>query len=546
MRWVGALAAHANGHPALQGYMFCYEHPGDAPYAGWREGFAGETVAAFRRVQAATLGTIAAANRRWGTRFADWAAVDAPRGKVSDIFLLDWLRFRTRAVNDVLADLVRTVRGVDTRRLIVMYRDGVTDPPWFLAQGCSFANGGSHDAMGLLEYAACALEGTPERTEDHSPGDWTSYFPSQIEASIFAMLAGGGLNTDCKAFIHTAKRFADLADPERSLGRYRRLMPVWSELRQTKPITYQTFVVGDETTVLLRERIMGAPFVREPWETMNLAQAQVPACYARPADWPKAKLLVVPGTQQHLDRPAIDRLVAYVESGGTLLMRADAGRHCVEDASAASADWALLTRFGFPAPTGTCREAIRRAAPGAAGLWGQPAGSFRLRDTWDVTPIPGTITEAVFPGEQPLAAISSTTFGKGRVAVIWAQTVMPPLYADADGANFPIHRAAARWAGVDLPCSSDNPLFWTNVLASRTDGTHYGLAHLGVWQNEPSQRQQTTLRWSTLPVGSYQVSEVLSGRKLGSFTAAQLAETGLPLELAPREVAIFRFVAAKP
>jgi hypothetical protein len=354
------------------------------------------------------------------------------------------------------------------------------------------------------------------------------------------MLSGGGLNTDCKAFVFTAKRFADAGDPERSLGRYRRLMPVWSELRQTLPVAYQAFLVGAETTVLLRDHAMVAPFIREPWETLNVAQAQLPACYAHPRDWPRAKLLIIGQDQQCLDRPAIDALVAYVENGGTLLMRADSGRRCIEPGSA---DWALLTRLGFPPPGEIQADATVRARPADTGLWGQRTGSFRLRDCWQVAPIAGTTTEAVFAGDHPRAAISSRTVGKGRVAVIWAQTVLPPLYADGEGASFPLYRAAAAWAGVALPTSSENPLFWTSVLASRTAGTHYGLVHLGVWQGEPAQRQATILRWHHLPPGTYAVSEVLSGHALGSRTAAELAANGLPLELGPHEVAVFRFVA---
>ena len=539
-RYIAALVAHFTGHPALQGWMLCYEHPGDAAYAGWREGYAPETVQGFRTAMAEQR-DIAAANARWGTTFAAWKDVAGPRNEDGEAYWLDWLQFRCTAVNDLLKEFVTIVRARDAQRPIVMYRDGVTDFPWFRDQGCSFANGGSHDAMGLLEYAANDLEDLQERTEDHSPGDWTAYFPSQPDASVFAMLAGGWRNTSCKAFVFTNKHFADLADPDRSLGRYRRLLPLWTELRQTQSIGYQVMAVNDLTGPLLQDRSMGFS-TRDPWETLNFAQAQVPACLGRPAAWSQAKLLVAGGGHRTMTRAVIDQLVTYVEGGGTLLMRADEGRACIEDPRA---DWVLLERLGFTRPAGVVRrEAMAAAMPRDGRLWGADASSFMLRDTWAVPVSEKMQTEALFPDGG--AALSWRPFGKGRVAVLWAQTLIPPMYGLASGTGFPLYRAAAAWAGAGLPVASDNQLFWTNFLVGKKPGDFYGLAHLGQWQGEPSGREATRLHWQRLPPGRYRVTELLSGRDLGEATRQQLATEGQPLELGPREAAIFRFSAIAP
>lgn len=536
-RFITALTGHFTGHPALQGWMLCYEHPGDAAFAGWREGYAPETVQGFRTAMAAQR-DLAATNARWGTGYRAWTEVAAPRSNASQAYWFDWLQFRCVAVNDLLKEFVTVVRERDSVRPIVMYRDGVTDFPWFRDHGCSFANGGSHDAMGLLEYAANDAEDLQERTEDHSPGDWTAYFPSQPDASLFAMLAGGWRNTSCKAFVFTSKYFTDLADRDRSLGRYRRLLPLWTELRQTKSIGYQVMAINDLTGPLLQDHAMGFS-LRDPWETLNVAQAQVPACLGRPSVWSQAKLLVAGGGHRIMTRAVIDQLITYVEGGGTLLMRADEGRACIEEPTT---DWVLLERFGFTRPTGEVRNDVKTvAAPRDGRLWGAPAGSFMLRDTWAVLPPAAAQTEALFPDGG--AALSWRAFGKGRIAVLWAQTLLPPMYGVASDTGFPLYRAAAAWAGVDLPTASDNRLFWTNFLVGNKAGDFYGLAHLGQWQGEPSGRESTRLHWLRLPPGRYRITELLSGRDLGEATQQQLAGDGLPLELGAREAAVFRFSA---
>ena len=118
------------------------------------------------------------------------------------------------------------------------------------------ANGGSHDAMAMPDYAAYPMAGLPRRTEDHSPGNWTAYFPTQIDASVFAMMAGGGVNAHCKAYVFTKNQFSDAADANVSLGRFKRFIPIWTELHAAE--------TAEPTRVFLLRTWLRTWFVRRP------------------------------------------------------------------------------------------------------------------------------------------------------------------------------------------------------------------------------------------------------------------------------------------
>ena len=129
--------------------------------------------------------------------------------------------------------------------------------------------------------------------------------------------------------------------------------------------------------------------------------------------------------------------------------------------------------------------------------------------------------------------------GKGRVLVIWAETALPPM-----NGGYPFLRDIARWAGVRLTTDSDQPLFWLNLLADRDGRSWYGLVHLGQWQGEPRAAVTGQVRWLGLPDGTYEVSELIGNRSLGTMSGTDLRTEGLTVTLEPRAVAIFRLRAA--
>jgi catechol 2,3-dioxygenase-like lactoylglutathione lyase family enzyme len=123
--------------------------------------------------------------------------------------------------------------------------------------------------------------------------------------------------------------------------------------------------------------------------------------------------------------------------------------------------------------------------------------------------------------------------------VIWGQTVLPPMTADAD-ANYAFLRDVARWAGARLTTDSDQPLFWLNLLAGRDGKSWFGLVHVGQWQGVPNAPASGPVRWLALPDGEYHIKELVHQRDLGRFSGEALRTTGLPVTLGPREVAIYQ------
>jgi hypothetical protein len=529
------VAQRYRAHPAVQSYFFLFEHPGDAPYNGWYEGYAPESVAAFRREAQTTLKTIAVANQRWGTAFASWDEVVPPPKEATSAYWLDWLRFKTDGIEGMLRDCVTSIRSADPKRLIMMYADGLRDNRWFHEQGCMSANGGSHDTLAMPDYAAFPLVGLPQRTEDHSPGNWTAYSPTQLDASLFAMMAGGGANAHCKAFVLTKNRFSDMADPNVSLGRYKRFMPIWSELRQTELVQpVEAFLLKDLSSYLLGAKTTYTGWWSDPWMLINLSQAQVPCAAGVDGLWEKGKLLLATGGLGSMEKSLLDRVVRYVEAGGTLLMYPDSGRKCLEDPDA---DWVLLRRFGIEPPPGEVdRDRKAAAVPVAGAIFTTEAKPFTLRDAWKVPPPEGMESAACFDGDKNSAALSWKPFGKGKVAVVWARTIVIPDGGPPE-AGYPFLRDVARWAGIQPMAEATDSHVWTNLLKTKDGSSYYGLT------KGPGKGVDTTVRWLLLPDGDYRVTELISGNELGEFTAARLKMEGLPVKLEPREtVAIFRMV----
>lgn len=537
-RLARTVAERYRGHAGVQGYYFCFENPCDAPWAGWYEGYGPESVAAFRTYARREWGDLAKLNARWQTAFTTWDELTPPArpATADERFWVDWLRFRAEAIDDFLKGFVTSVRAVDKHRLVMVYGEGVRDLAWYRDQGCMIANGGSHDAMHIPGYAAVGLQGLPERTEDHSPGNWTAYFPSQLDASVFAMTTGGGGNTHCKAFVRIRFGLKDAADPDVSLGRFRRFQPIWQALRPTTVPPLDTRLFADETARLVATHSTQAAWATDTWAFLNAMQAHVPVAASKELSQ-DVRLLIVPDSLRTLADATVDQLTAWVERGGTLMMWADCGRRSLDRPGE---DWVLLRRFGFPAPTGECREGRQvQAVPLPGDIFPPGAQPFTLRDDWEMPAVPEATTAAARGGDPNRPLLSWRQLGQGRVLVFWAQTALPPLNAPA-GAGYPFLRDIARWAGVRLTCDSDQPLFWVNLLAGRDGKTWFGLVHLAQWQGVPSQGAAGQARWLTLPDGDFGVTELTRGQNLGTFTGKRLREEGLPVRLDPREVAIFQ------
>ncbi|HEY3377938.1 MAG TPA: beta-galactosidase [Armatimonadota bacterium] len=540
MRLLANMAARYKSHPAVQGYFFLTEHPGEAPYNGWFDGYDPETLANFRAFAQAHWKTLAALNQHWGTQFPTWAAVVPPEKDALPQYWLDWMQCRMGAIRDFLLDGVKTIRAQDPKRMIMVYADGVDAESLaqFRALGCMLANGGSHDPeRGGASYMSVALQGMQERTEDHSPGRWTAYFPTQLDASVFAMTLGGGANAHCKAYMVTDKPFAALRTPPYSLDRYEKFQPIWSALRGTEMLPVDAYILQDFTARLLATHttFSGGGDVAM---NINCFQAHLLCPVGSLALGERGKLLFATGVGvEALEEPTLARLVQYVERGGTLVMRADAGRINVQTPTQ---PWALLTRFGIMPPTGACLEnRYIKAVPVAGAVFPEGTPPFVLRESWPSAPQPGLQTLACYEGDPSRVAMSWKPFGKGKVVVVWASTLIWPTAAAGHAGPHPFLRDLARWACVRLYTDATNPRLWTNLLKDRNTETYYALAYHSVWQNDSTTAITGAVRYR-VPEGQYTVTEMIGQQTVGVLSSEQLWAQGIALTLNPRAVAIYR------
>jgi hypothetical protein len=396
------------------------------------------------------------------------------------------------------------------------------------------ANGGAHSAF-IPFYAEKSLRGLQMRTEEITPRQWSGTGPYQLDQSLFFVMAGGGAHAHCKAFIDTTKRFAEVQEPKYSLGRYARFIPIWSELRRTATPPIETFVYDDLNSSLMLGRSTYTGAGGDFWTTLNLLQAHVPFANTPPDFAERGKLLfVTAAASRFMEKAQREQVVRFAERGGTVVMKAFAGS---VDPDRPGEEWMLLRRFGFAPPEGAVEPSrYRLTRPVAGPVFGEKPGDFVLRDLWNVPVREGEQVAAVLAGNTGRVAISWRPVGKGRVAVIWAETTVPPFAAAPHGGTRPFFRDFARWAGVALPADADSALLWTNLL-KRDDGlAWYGLVHAG------HDGQPVTGRswWPSLPGGTYHVTELINPRDLGELPAERLRTEGVSVTLQPHEVAIFK------
>lgn len=530
-RFIDAMVRRYQAHPAVLSYFLCAEHPGDTPRLGWYEGYSAENLPFFIEHCRKQFTTIGELNRAWGVAFADFSELRHPMAGDPAAYKIGWLNFRREVIENFLKDYVRTVRAADKRRLILVYTSGVEDYRWFRDEGCMVADGGSHNNNSILESRRWGLGGFHHRTEDHRPGEWTAYFPSQIESSLFNIASGGGHTAHCKAYVRVGKRSVreQLADESKDLGKLKKLWPVWRELHQAYAYPAEVFLYGDTQSAIVQadSTSIGGGY-GSVWATLNVQRAQLGANLLKDeAPAKDAKMVLMIGEEmRNLPAQTMERMQRYVQEGGTLVMTAGTGRELI---GSSGGDWVLLRRFGFAAPR---EEHFRRAKNPALTVKGAVFADngtvFNLREGWRMPYDPAAQGEklAVFQTQPEACALSWKPFGKGRVVVVWADTIMPEGY--------PFLQDIARWAGAQIRVTTDQPEFWTN-LQHNVDNTRF----YGMVRTKPSPAKGKVF-WLSLPEGDYKVTALVAGAEIGVMSAQKL-RAGLAVDFPAGGAEFFRF-----
>jgi len=541
-------------NPAVQGYFLIQELPGDAPFVNWMVGYSKPAREQYRRWLETKFQTPEALSARWGRPVKSFAEIDPPVPAASPRERLDWLVFRGSTQDRFMRTLIDCVRAQDPLRPLFIYGDlfGLqlgTDE--LVALGCAKANGGSHDAMHPFPISEGGLGGILQRTEDHFPGKWTAYFPEVLDDSVFAMSYGGGQAMNCKAYMFTYLpefgkdrliRLDDVRKPPFSFDKYERFMPIWTALRQTDRLPVEVIELLDTEAGLLANGWLNRNGLWDGEAQLALYRSQVNFGAAEFPTAGRAKLLLM--IKDHLDtltEERIGQIRDYVANGGHLLLTAAAGRHSVEQPEG---DWALLKALDFPPPSSPeIRKGNVAATPAPGQDFDSALGAFPVRGAWWHQPAADEHVVAVDPRNPSMPMLTWKPLGKGGVAVVWGEKLIPRNPIDGTGN---VLRAAAHWAGVADVTSATTPYFWMNILHDSRSGRYFGLAMAGQWQGRPDGPSAGNASFGVDPQTTYRVKELITGREEGTLSGRDIATKGLPLRLQPREVAIFQFDPTPP
>lgn len=535
IRFVNNLVAHFRNNPALHSYYILIEHPGEASYKGWFEGFDQFTLGNFRNSMEKKYQTIAAANQAWKTQFKGFADLTPPLpgAKAANQFWLDWISFREERVEDFKVECVQEIRKLDPYRMIMVYGGAIEKlKPYDVMT----ANGGCDKpdqfAHGMIEVVD---SGMPQRAEEVSVTQWAADYHTRLDASLFSMMLGGGQNSFCKMFFPSdiylrSNSLEPLRKDPIALDRFEKFMPIWAELRSSRPLAGDVrFFSDDNSNRLVRKSTFNGG--GDAWFTRFFMDSQVPFGVAPGKNWKQAKLLVLQNRMLYLENKVADELVDYVKNGGNVLMCVESGRYSVENDDA---DWVLLKKFGFNPPE-TIRENIYGTLKGVPGSELEKYENIgTVRHIWTAGEQPGK-TLAVFSTLQNSPAITVKEFGKGRAFVIWTREVQPP--GNYDDKAYPMMRIVAEMCGADLPVECDSRYFWTNLMKDQKSDTWYLLV---MRSNVGKDDANSATVKAKLPAGNYKISELINDKVNLDKTAAQLSGEGLQVKLGKREVAIYK------
>lgn len=541
--WFSALAGRYADHPACEGYLILTEHPGEYPVAGWYDGYDSETLTNFQNAIQKKWKDLATVNERWETSFQSWEQIGVPEEGSSSRYYLDWMQFRREAISRLLLDELHAVRREDSKGLVEMYTDGLDAEHYdeLRRMGCILANGGVNEPeLHSLQKASVAAYGLQERAEERTVGQWAAYGPQQLEGTLFSMLQGGGGNSHCKMFIPSKKSFAELEADPHALARYKNLMPVWRELRETEAPKREMFILNDLSARLMAAQSTAFVEFGDSSTTRSFLESQLVPPMAEIDKATSGKLLFcISSLGTSYEGEVIDKIVRFVKEGGTLVMTADAGR---KSPDLPNQDWVLLQKLGLPVPSERAGSGKKeRATTKNSPLFPGKESLFTVAGPLWNAPAEGS-GEAVaqYEGTPAAPAISWKEVGHGRVVVLWATRLVPP--ADDENAGYPYLADLARWAGIEQKSNASHPRIYTNLLKHEAKDTYYGLAyHSGShmpWGRPGSEREFST-QWH-VPEGRYEITEVLSGKSLGPFDSETLKSKGLPGKTNQHEVLIYR------
>lgn len=519
-----AMVLRYRGNPTVHGYYLLVEHGGDNPWYAFFPGYEPETRADYISYLKDKYTSPAAVASAWGRPFAAWNAVSVPAPDASDRERLDWNQFRSGRLGEFFIKAVREIRALDPYKLVMVYTGAADGGSAVELEklGVILADGGAASPItGGPTTMGYVAAGIGRRTEEISVTHWAAQFPTQLDATLFNLTLGGGLNANAKMFFPPGVPLEKLRNPRNALDRFEQFIPIWRELAPTEPFPWEAYMLKDVAGGMLASKSttgLTDAFTNMVNFDSHLLAPAVPMSIAK-----HGKLVLLQPRIASYETGTYDEIAAYVKSGGTLVLCAGAARFSPD---LPGEDWVLLKRLGIAPPASLARTGTLDAK--------SSGGVFKLRDAW-LAPASDAEVLATFE-TSGLPALTRHRAGKGVVNVIWSNSVLPPT----EGGGYPFFRDIADAAGVSRHSDASHPSLWTNLLRNPKSGDHYGTVYRAAWFKTDAPALTGATLWK-VPPGDYAVTELITGRELGMKTARALAETGVETTLGPREVAVYRF-----
>lgn len=570
-------------HAAFEGYYVM--QPGgewcvvDQPWVGDLAGYDAVTVRAFQEWLQGQ-GSLAELNRRWGSAYADFKEIPAPRPTFRDGARpdlrpqwIDFCRFKSVLGSDIwFPSAIGEIRKYDDRRVTIAYGTPRSQAKRLggLLDYCH--NGGNHYGNDLGEYVEAWEKGRIGWiTEPHHPHRWAAYGdPGKkgwvLDWSVWVMTAqaaGGGANLhvyywplpDMGLTAHYGGHYAYDA--------FERFKPVLNELHGMRLVAprKEVAIAQDPHTLFAKHRTTFASRLDDLGRWLELPAADgVPAARldldgAVPEPG-RYRLLLPNLIDEVISEKTLELYAKMVEGGAKIVIAANTGKYLP---GRPEEPFALLRRLGVRPPEkpydgkGAALRATATAAaaplfaPGQAIAF-QTADSFHaqlqdktVRDNFWLYPyrwIPETDYFGHYPGHPASdgevlarfadggAALSRHRHGQGEALVFWGTPDM-----SGDKMRGFMARAAA-WAGVNnagpaAPATNDGagaaaPLRYVLEGENRELGRHYLL----VYNEKPG---EYLVPAAATPDGDWFLDDPVSAQRLGRRSGASLRARGVKL-----------------
>ena len=461
-RIVTALAEHYKDHPGVIGWQIdnelsdpkCYDAISQAAFQAWCQ-------RKFRALEAlnAAWGTVF-----WGHTYHAWEEIPLPWNTLFNAYnpslILDFDRFQSASTHDYLDFQAAILRKIAPRQAITENEMGMfQETDWYdLNHSLDFVGWDNYPMMykDLTQYAIPGLahdlmRGSKDNQnfmmmeEEGGLGGWATFIGRQVDHALYRVWAyqsvAHGADGVCYFRWRTSRYGTEqywqgiLDQDSYPNARYAMVRQAGRELQQLTPLLHGSKVVS--VVALLNSPDSRWAFQNQPgvedfqydqqlqdfYDAFRRAGVSVDVAFP-PSDLAAYRIVVAPALLVS-DQALVDKLTAYVQSGGTLILTFRSG---VKDENNVVTDRTLPGAFAALAGVAIhdfdpqMNEEQEIVGPGEARF---PARCWSDILTPTTAKVLATYGRAYYAGK---AAVTVNSAGKGRVYYVGTESRSPLFY----------------------------------------------------------------------------------------------------------------------